>query len=95
MAEEDNNTYLYLCKENLRWNPVCLEKLMYITVHSSARTSDLVDSKNLFSAASKRSGHNQYRSFVLIWTSLNRKCNFRSKDLKDSNFLICVSAPTE
>jgi hypothetical protein len=29
VAEEDNNIYLYLCKENLRWNPVCLEKLMY------------------------------------------------------------------
>ena len=25
---------------------MCLEKLMYITVHSSARTLDLVDGKN-------------------------------------------------
>jgi hypothetical protein len=70
VAEEDNNIYLYLCKENLTWNPVCLEKLMYITIYSSARTSGVVDSKNLFSAASKRFGHNQYRSFFLMWTSL-------------------------
>lgn len=69
MAEEDN-IYLYLCKENLRWNPVCLEKLMYITVYSSARTLGVVDGKNLFSAASKRFGRNQYRSFLLMWTSL-------------------------
>lgn len=26
---------------------MCLEKLMYITVHSSARTLDLVDGKNI------------------------------------------------
>ena len=63
MAEEDNNTYLYLCKENFRWNPLFLEKLKYITVHSSSRTSGLVDSKNLFIAASKRFGHKQYGSF--------------------------------
>jgi hypothetical protein len=51
VAEEDN-IYLYLCKENLKWNLVCLEKLIYVTLHSSARTSGLVDSKNLFIAAS-------------------------------------------
>jgi len=66
VTEEVNNIYFYLYKENLWWNPVCLEKLMYITVHSSARTSDLVECKNLFSTASKRFGHNQYRSFLLI-----------------------------
>jgi len=70
VAEDDNNIYLYLCKENLGWNPVCLEKLMYITAHSSARISDLVDGKNFFSDASKRFDHNQYRSFLLIWTNL-------------------------
>jgi len=58
VAEEDNNIYLYLCKENLSWNPVCLEELMYITVYSSARTLGIVDSKHLFSAASKRFGRN-------------------------------------
>lgn len=70
MAEEDNSIYLYVCKENLRWNPVCLEKLMYIAVHNSARTLGLVDSKNLLSAASKRFGHTQSRFFLLIRTSL-------------------------
>lgn len=72
MAEEDNSIYLYLRKENLRWNPVCLEKFMYITVPSSARTLGHVDSKNLLSATSKRFGHTQYRFFLLILTSLLR-----------------------
>ena len=43
---------------------------MYITIHNSAKTLGLVDSKNLLSAASKRFGHTQYRFFLLISTSL-------------------------
>jgi hypothetical protein len=70
MTEKDNNIYLHLCKENLRCNPVHFEKLMTISVHSSARTLALVDRKNLFNAASKRFGHTQYQYFLLTGMSL-------------------------
>jgi hypothetical protein len=39
------NVYLYLCKGNFRWNLICLEKSMNITVHSNARNLVLDDRK--------------------------------------------------